>query len=304
MLMLIIQRQLISIKILDLHDKLIFMKLGMREFIVNLIINKPAFILNESSYFTYIITLSKILSKIGIAKSLRARIIFPFPDINFPLYEISQGNRSFLIQSKYRVSRLISGFERAAERQWERYNFENILKNEIPDVLIDVGANIGEFSFAANSRNINRIIAIEPDFIARRCLEVNLLEAKIEILPVALGENYGLTSFYLNTETADSSLEPSVHGSMEVKVQMKTLDILEKELNLKGKFALKMDAEGFEIEVLKGSTEFLKSVHWISIDGGPERNGQVTHPSIVNYLENFGFKIINVDKFGIVSARK
>jgi hypothetical protein len=279
-------------------------KRKIRNILINLVINKPAFKLSESNYYLYILYLSRVLSVFRITSRIKAKEIYPFENLDFPIYKIIQENKIFLIQSKYRISRFLLGSVRASERQWERYNFDTVLMGEIPDLLIDVGANIGEFSYAAYSRKIKRVLAIEPDFIARKCLESNLSATGTEIIPFALGNQIGETYFYLNTATADSSLEPDENGSIKVKVQMETLDSLETKLNLKGKIALKMDAEGFEVEVLNGGENLLKSVFWIAIDGGPERSGKPTFESVVKLLKGMGFSILNVDQFGIVSARR
>jgi len=211
--------------------------------------------------------------------------ITPISNTDFTLYRIFYGANVFVIQSKYRISRFLNGFERASMRQWERYHFASILGGEIPDVLIDIGANIGEFSYAAVKLGIPRVISVEPDFVARECLIENLREINVEIVSSALGDQIQKTSFYLNTATADSSLDPNLNDAIEIEVEMETLDHLISSHKISGKIALKMDAEGFEIEVLKGATNLLKSVHWIGIDGGPERGGKPTYAAVVEKLK-------------------
>jgi hypothetical protein len=62
----------------------------------------------------------------------------------------------------------------AGNRQWDRYGLTALVGAQLPDALIDVGANIGEVSYYAKRLGIDRVIAIDPDPIAAECLEFNL----------------------------------------------------------------------------------------------------------------------------------
>ena len=56
-------------------------------------------------------------------------------------------------------------------------------------------------------------------------------------------------------------------------------------------FRIKLEAEGHEIEVLKGSVNTLKNTEYITVDYGPEKGkeGNMTLPEVTNFLfkENF-----------------
>ena len=96
----------------------------------------------------------------------------------------------------------------------------------------------------------------------------------------------GKDEIYLDTFGANSSIEN--FGSEEfITVETKTLDSFNFE-NIK---LIKLEAEGHEIEVLKGSVNTLKNTEYITVDYGPEKGkeGNMTLPEVTNFLfkENF-----------------
>jgi hypothetical protein len=143
----------------------------------NHIINKPAFYLSENMYFHYIIALSRILSFAKLSYALRWRALESTTAPKNPIFEISGLDTNIRIQSKYRVSRFLKGFAHAGERQWIRYGIPQLLGDERPDALIDVGANVGEVSYFGYVSGISRIIAIDPDPTVFECLAFNLVNS-------------------------------------------------------------------------------------------------------------------------------
>lgn len=126
------------------------------------IINRPAFYLSENNYSKYIIILSKILSLVNLSYPLSMKVEASklYPEVN--IYRISGGPTEILIQSKYRVSRFMQGFENAGRRQWNRYKIPKLINSAKIDTIIDVGANVGEVSYFAFCQKIRNIYAIDP----------------------------------------------------------------------------------------------------------------------------------------------
>jgi FkbM family methyltransferase len=129
------------------------------------------------------------------------------------------------------------------------------------DTVLDIGANIGFYSCLAASRG-KHVIAFEP---SRRNLDFfyeNLWENKltrVEVLPIGLGGECGLNRMYgfggissfvvgwAQAETAKYSLVP-----------VATLDAVVAKRFEGKKLLIKMDVEGFELDVLAGATETLR----------------------------------------------
>jgi len=262
--------------------------------IKNLILTRPQSFLSEEVYVKYLMILSLIFSKI---------------DSNFEKITISQHkqvqlahtsvftwkiwNNSFeiLSPSGYRSSRFLKGFENAGERQWKRYGIDTLLAGNRALTIIDVGANIGEFTFAARKRGIQDVYSFEPDPIAFECLSFNIKENQKNLHKIALCEKPGEVIFYSAPEGADSSLIEPVLGSTALKVTGSRLDDFFRNKKIAIPVLLKMDAEGAEPEVLKGFGEFSRYICWVAIDVGPERHGESTKNEVAEILIAQGFEI-------------
>jgi FkbM family methyltransferase len=190
-----------------------------------------------------------------------------------------------------RIDRIFRGPRRAAQRMGERYGIIELLNGETPDLTLDIGANIGEFAEYISEFS-DQVIAFEPDPIPFECLAFNLAKfPNVMYLECALAESTRVMQLYLATENADTSLFAS-NGSKEyIDVQAFALPDLPQVSSINGaeKILVKIDAEGYEPEVLKGFKDIIHLIKWISIDVGPERNGDRTETEVKKYLEDFGF---------------
>ncbi len=258
----------------------------------NLFINKPAFILSEINYFKYIIYLSKFLNIIKFGKSLGYTFIISSIDNKTPIIEISGTDPDIRIQSPYRISRFLKGFKHAGARQWNRYQLSNLIKDELPEIFIDIGANIGEVSFFANQMGIHKIIAVEPDPVINDILKFNLRGTLVEVDNHAIGNINGKVSMYSSPTTADSSLLKSDIGSVLIKVESITLKNFVSKFNDDTSILIKMDAEGFEPEILKSAESTLRKIKYFSIDISPERMGKTTVVEVKEELIKNNFDII------------
>ena len=99
----------------------------------------------------------------------------------------------------------------------------------------------------------------------------------------------------VNSQHADSSLISNNSNQNYTKVETNTIDNLFKEQD-KIKL-IKIEAEGFEPEIVKGSLSVLKKTEFICVDGGPERGPykKQTIEEISNILfeNNFEIKFLN-----------
>ena len=200
-------------------------------------------------------------------------------------FKVIENNKKMYFPNK-RIDRVIVDHERHFFNLLDQYSI-NQLEIKDNDLVIDCGANVGElyFSFLLNTQNIE-YIAFEPDPAAFECLSLNINNKSHNLYNFALSSNEGKMKFYLDTFGANSSIEH--FGSEEfITVETKTLDSFNFE-NIK---LIKLEAEGHEIEVLKGSVNTLKNTEYITVDYGPEKGkeGNMTLPEVTNFLfkENF-----------------
>lgn len=175
------------------------------------------------------------------------------------------------------------------------YCLKNINFNS-SDIVIDCGANYGDL-FIELSKYIKETnyITFEPGPIEHKCLVINV--AKSNNQNFGLSNTEGKMKFYLASDNGDSSLiEPNNYTDFTY-VRVTTLDNFQKKNNLKKCKLLKLEAEGYEPEILQGANNFIKICEYITVDGGPERGikKQITFPEINNYLLNNNFKLVDMN---------
>jgi FkbM family methyltransferase len=156
-------------------------------------------------------------------------------------------------------------------------------------LVLDIGAHIGEFAMAA-SPYAKKILCFEPDPVARAALIKNVSNlGNVVVLPIALSNETGVSTFHIATTYADSSLfKPSDVPSNSIQVKTKRLDDLGIDFSGYTRSVLKMDAEGFEPEVLQGGKNTLAQLSQTAIDVSPERGGEDTYADVKELLDSSG----------------
>jgi FkbM family methyltransferase len=263
-------------------------KLRIIDYFKHAIVNKPAFYLSENGYIKYMYFVSVLIHNPTKVTKVKLRSIF----IANTVYLLSSKTEEIFCTSGYRVSRFVKGFKNSGNRSWERYGISKLNSSEKILTVIDIGANVGEFTQGAINHNAEMIFAYEPDPIAFYCLKKNTSERKnVKIFELAVSNSNSIKDFYKATHTADSSLiEPPSYDEI-IKVRNVTLDsqleMFPKRIDL-----IKIEAEGFEPEIIEGAFETLKRTKYVAVDVGPERYGLKTETEVTNLLSSQGFKVI------------
>lgn len=196
-----------------------------------------------------------------------------------------------------RILRLVNNPDLSFKRIYESYCLEYVSFEE-GDVVVDCGANVGELNLALflNGKKI-KYIAFEPDEKTFKCLSLNSEKFDTEIYNIALSNQEGETNFFLDNEGGNSSLV-DFGTTSSVSVSTRTLDSFEF-----GKIKLiKIDAEGFEPEVLEGCINSIKKTELISIDFGAERgeNQDTTIVEVNKFLYENNFELIKFSKYRLI----
>ena len=213
-------------------------------------------------------------------------------DANYKLHfaeDIKNGDRVYVSDEK-RLELYKGGIE--ARQEWIRRDYRlpaDLVRQG--DVILDVGANVGELGIWAKQRDA-QYIAFEPDPVAFAALKLNVPTA--QTYDVALSDSNGTAKFFLSTAEADSSLFEPSHTSSSIEVRMSTLDsFLEENSGPSHIRLLKVEAEGMEVEVLSGALKTLSIVEYIAVDAGPERGGENTVPGVLRILTEAGFEVLD-----------
>ena len=163
---------------------------------------------------------------------------------------------------------------------------------------VDVGACVGQVSVFL-SKSHDEVVAIEPTSENYRVLQDTLLmngAGNVRTIRCALSSERGLAQMHLLEGRGHHSLGP-VRTSGEVgveRVEVSTLDeIVAEPIDL-----LKVDVEGFEMEVLRGSTRVLGlriPIIVLEVSVGPSADLGRDPWEAVDFLATLGYSCVRAD---------
>jgi FkbM family methyltransferase len=188
----------------------------------------------------------------------------------------------------------------------------NFLKKIPVRTIIDIGANEGQFANEiSNIFPLAEIYSFEPLGDCYEKLVSNFRDNKrVHTYNFALGEQEGEITFSRSSASASSSLlrmgnlhkklYPHTATLVEEKVKIKRLDDVIADLNLADHILLKIDVQGAEDKVIKGSPEVLKkaSIVVTEVSYATLYEGQPLFRDIFALLERHAFTYIgNMEQF-------
>lgn len=180
------------------------------------------------------------------------------------------------------------------------------------DCLLDVGASVGQF--ARQMRNLcayrGKIISFEPQSMPFGILKQNAeKDGNWLAIKCAVGAKDGTTKINVSANSCSSSLLEMLPKHLESapeskyvsteQVAVKTLDTALAELkSTHNKCYLKIDTQGFGLEVLKGAHKTLEKVYAIQIEVSivPLYNGEPDINEIITYLRTLGFYLVSIEE--------
>lgn len=160
------------------------------------------------------------------------------------------------------------------------------------DLVIDCGANYGDlWLFLKDKISSKNYISFEPGINEYKSLIFNAPCS--QNINEGLGDCNKFLDFYINEKDADSSVIQPISFDTIKKIKVSRLDDFIDEKKIDKIKLLKIEAEGFEPEVLKGCERNIKKFSYIALDGGNERgvNLEETMSHQLNFLMSKGFKI-------------
>jgi len=204
---------------------------------------------------------------------------------------------------------------------WNNYNtdyniyhyaiYDRFFTPQLGNIVVDAGAHIGIYALkAANEVGVDgRVIAIEPEEKNYELLTTNIRINKhknINPIKSALSDFEGKARFFIKAQSVSHSLigktwiTPIVDST---EVTVTTLDGLLDKLGITKVDILKINVEGAELKLLKGSRKLLEK-------GKISKIVATTHPpfkqeanKIRRYLEGFGYEVKVADGAQILCAQ-
>jgi len=192
---------------------------------------------------------------------------------------------------------LLGALERRIAARYER----GVVEVLPGDVVLDIGANIGEYSVVRQSI-ASSVIAIEADPTAWYCLSINSTFYP-KILPVqAVLTSSGTTvDFYEAPRSADSPIVEPAKYDRRNRSASRTVDSIINELDCQVD-VIKCDVEGAKPEVLAGATATLRNARAVMVDAGQERGGVDTVQAVSGILRAAGLEV-RVEDFIVIGCR-
>jgi len=169
------------------------------------------------------------------------------------------------------------------------------------DVFVDVGANIGSYTILSSAVAGAFSIALEPipsTFThLKNNVSINNVESLVTLCNCGAGAMKTSLRFTKNHDTVNHVLTESTSENDTVEVPIVTLNEICRHRN---PLLIKMDVEGFEMEVLKGAKEILSNSQLkaiiIELNGSCRRYG-VSEEEIHALLREVGFRPFTYEPF-------
>jgi FkbM family methyltransferase len=184
------------------------------------------------------------------------------------------------------------------------------------DLIIDVGANRGQFSLV--SRVVKPkipIVAFEPIPAEATIYRQALAGMSVQLNEVALGEQMGEAPLHLSRSADSSSLLPIGEPQRKLfpktdevgtlRVPVRRLDDYGAQWVGNSRIFLKIDVQGYELSVLRGAVETLSRCAYVYVECSEDELyvGQALFLDVEKFLAHCGFRLQSRHNDTIVSGR-
>ena len=181
-----------------------------------------------------------------------------------------------------------------------------VLKAEAVDVIVDVGANRGQFSLAGRHFHPQaRIVAFEPLADAAAAYrKVFAGDDRVQLHQSAVGPMRGDAVMYRSASEDSSSLlpigalmpelYPGTEAAGTETVKLAPLTEFLTPTDLSGHALLKIDVQGYELEVLKSAGPLLPLFSRLYVEASfvPFYDGQPLTDEVIAYLREQDFQLV------------
>lgn len=213
------------------------------------------------------------------------------------LLQADDGMRQLHIPDVRHASLLTGGIGARLEQVAAKYTGGTGYVPREGDVVVDVGAGIGEFTLWCADAGA-QVVAFEPDPLAFACLQRNTAGRDgVQVFPYALWKERADLRLHGSPDTTESSLiEDGRANSRLADVEAWPLDLLPVIVKLPVIDFMKVDGEGVEPEILAGGTRTLRRTRVIAIDVGATGKRPNLVSRVEAVLETLNFRPLAHDR--------
>lgn len=190
------------------------------------------------------------------------------------------------------------------DKDYLLFNFYDTLKrfNFQPKHIVDVGANRGTWTREALKHFPKAYYTLlEPqEWLKESFNDILKTNSKVQFYPVGAGEKKG--SFLFTIVDRDDSCsfrytteEAAKFGFKQIEIPVTTIN----ELLFESKFPvpdiIKIDAEGLDIEVLKGSSNYFGQTEIFMVEAGVvNKLFDNSFLKLINYMDESGYRLFEI----------
>lgn len=167
------------------------------------------------------------------------------------------------------------------------------------DYFVDVGANIGALTLVASNLvgASGRVFAIEAHPKTVEYLSANIRLNKVnnvQVIHAAVGDRHA--EAHITDQRSDDQNSVSTEGFGELRVPLRTLDSLLPDMHVR---VLKIDVEGFELFVLRGSSRILERTDFVYFESWERHFSKFGYGTqeVISLLKKQGFSVNREEEY-------
>ena len=213
------------------------------------------------------------------------------------IFLIRDNKNQIFVKRRTYINLYTNGIQERLDKLENEYLLKEVnLKEE--DIVIDVGACVGEVSMIISQKYKCKIFSFEPEENEFYCMLKNVNKENMFGYNLPLWNEEKEIDFYASNDLHDSSCFETEDYNYIIKKKTSTIKKMFSKLIDEGKFIklLKLEAEGAEPEILYGAEKVLPKIEYIIVDVGAERGlkYETTLVEVVNFLQKNNFELIKL----------